>query len=161
MIHDRYTLLYKQTNNNQSCYWGTEKYIVKDFQERFPGCIADAKGNERRIMLCNHLCLLLLLVVVVLGLSRHHLFCAFSVFLTQKPHSSCLAFFPLHSSGYTPLRCCESNYFLCPSSRLTVSRTTTTTTALSPSHVQSQKRNRAGPTHATHATNKRNKQSVS
>jgi peptide-methionine (S)-S-oxide reductase len=25
------------------CYWGTEKYIVKDFQERFPGSIEDAK----------------------------------------------------------------------------------------------------------------------
>jgi peptide-methionine (S)-S-oxide reductase len=25
------------------CYWGTEKYIVKDFQAKFPGCIADAK----------------------------------------------------------------------------------------------------------------------
>jgi peptide-methionine (S)-S-oxide reductase len=25
------------------CYWGTEKYIVKDFQKKFPGCISDAK----------------------------------------------------------------------------------------------------------------------
>ena len=25
------------------CYWGTEKYIVKDFQKKFPGAIADAK----------------------------------------------------------------------------------------------------------------------
>lgn len=25
------------------CYWGTEKYIVKDFQKKYPGCIADAK----------------------------------------------------------------------------------------------------------------------
>uniref|UniRef100_A0A7S1D181 peptide-methionine (S)-S-oxide reductase n=1 Tax=Cyclophora tenuis TaxID=216820 RepID=A0A7S1D181_CYCTE len=25
------------------CYWGTEKYIVKDFQERFPNSIKDAK----------------------------------------------------------------------------------------------------------------------
>jgi peptide-methionine (S)-S-oxide reductase len=25
------------------CYWGTEKYIVKDFQTRFPGSIGDAK----------------------------------------------------------------------------------------------------------------------
>jgi peptide-methionine (S)-S-oxide reductase len=25
------------------CYWGTEKYIVKDFQGRFPGSIAEAK----------------------------------------------------------------------------------------------------------------------
>lgn len=25
------------------CYWGTEKYIVKDFQETFPGAIKDAK----------------------------------------------------------------------------------------------------------------------
>lgn len=25
------------------CYWGTEKYIVKDFQKKHPGCIANAK----------------------------------------------------------------------------------------------------------------------
>jgi len=25
------------------CYWGTEKYIVKDFQKKFPGVIKDAK----------------------------------------------------------------------------------------------------------------------
>jgi len=25
------------------CYWGTEKYIVKDFQKKHPGCIASAK----------------------------------------------------------------------------------------------------------------------
>merc|ERR1711935_668653 len=25
------------------CYWGTEKYIVKDFQKKYPGCIANAK----------------------------------------------------------------------------------------------------------------------
>lgn len=25
------------------CYWGTEKYIVKDFQKKFPGTIQDAK----------------------------------------------------------------------------------------------------------------------
>lgn len=25
------------------CYWGTEKYIVKDFQKKHPGVIADAK----------------------------------------------------------------------------------------------------------------------
>lgn len=25
------------------CYWGTEKFIVKDFQKQHPGCIADAK----------------------------------------------------------------------------------------------------------------------
>eukprot|EP00536_Pseudo-nitzschia_multiseries_P005759 jgi/Psemu1/13406/gm1.13406_g len=25
------------------CYWGTEKYIVKDFQKMHPGCIANAK----------------------------------------------------------------------------------------------------------------------
>ena len=25
------------------CYWGTEKYIVKDFQKQFPGAIKDAK----------------------------------------------------------------------------------------------------------------------
>ena len=25
------------------CYWGTEKYIVKDFQKKFPGCIQTAK----------------------------------------------------------------------------------------------------------------------
>lgn len=25
------------------CYWGTEKYIVKDFQKKFPGSIAEAK----------------------------------------------------------------------------------------------------------------------
>jgi len=25
------------------CYWGTEKYIVKDFQKQYPGCIASAK----------------------------------------------------------------------------------------------------------------------
>ncbi|CAJ1950078.1 unnamed protein product [Cylindrotheca closterium] len=25
------------------CYWGTEKYIVKDFQKKHPGCIKDAK----------------------------------------------------------------------------------------------------------------------
>lgn len=25
------------------CYWGTEKYIVKDFQQKFPGSIKDAK----------------------------------------------------------------------------------------------------------------------
>jgi peptide-methionine (S)-S-oxide reductase len=25
------------------CYWGTEKYIVKDFQKKFPGAIQDAK----------------------------------------------------------------------------------------------------------------------
>jgi len=25
------------------CYWGTEKYIVKDFQSRFPGSIKNAK----------------------------------------------------------------------------------------------------------------------
>mmetsp|Transcript_50171 Transcript_50171/g.74479 ORF Transcript_50171/g.74479 Transcript_50171/m.74479 type:complete len:188 (+) Transcript_50171:118-681(+) len=25
------------------CYWGTEKYVVKDFQGKFPGSIADAK----------------------------------------------------------------------------------------------------------------------
>jgi hypothetical protein len=27
------------------CYWGTEKYIVKDFQKKHPGCIASAKGG--------------------------------------------------------------------------------------------------------------------
>ena len=25
------------------CYWGTEKYVMKDFQAKFPGSIADAK----------------------------------------------------------------------------------------------------------------------
>lgn len=25
------------------CYWGTEKYIVKDFQKKHPGCIAKAR----------------------------------------------------------------------------------------------------------------------
>ncbi|KAL3934429.1 MAG: hypothetical protein SGARI_003385, partial [Bacillariaceae sp.] len=25
------------------CYWGTEKYIVKDFQKKHPGCIETAK----------------------------------------------------------------------------------------------------------------------
>lgn len=25
------------------CYWGTEKYIVMDFQKKHPGCIANAK----------------------------------------------------------------------------------------------------------------------
>jgi peptide-methionine (S)-S-oxide reductase len=30
-------------DNDCSCYWGTEKYIVKDFQKKYPGCIADAK----------------------------------------------------------------------------------------------------------------------
>jgi len=25
------------------CYWGTEKYIVTDFQKKYPGCIANAK----------------------------------------------------------------------------------------------------------------------
>ena len=25
------------------CYWGTEKYIVKDFQKLHPGAIKDAK----------------------------------------------------------------------------------------------------------------------
>merc|ERR1711865_1172454 len=24
------------------CYWGTEKYIVQDFQQKFPGCLASA-----------------------------------------------------------------------------------------------------------------------
>jgi peptide-methionine (S)-S-oxide reductase len=24
------------------CYWGTEKYVVKDFQKMFPGSIASA-----------------------------------------------------------------------------------------------------------------------
>lgn len=24
------------------CYWGTEKYVVKDFQNKFPGSIASA-----------------------------------------------------------------------------------------------------------------------
>ena len=25
------------------CYWGTEKYIVQDFQQKFPGCLASAQ----------------------------------------------------------------------------------------------------------------------
>lgn len=34
--------IYSREHLNR-CYWGTEKYIVKDFQKKHPGCIADAK----------------------------------------------------------------------------------------------------------------------
>ena len=27
----------------QGCYWGTEKFVVKDFQEKFPGAIKEAQ----------------------------------------------------------------------------------------------------------------------
>ena len=28
---------------SSGCYWGTEKYIVKDFQKKYPGSVKDAK----------------------------------------------------------------------------------------------------------------------
>ena len=41
-------LNYDMTTSNdqqqfQGCYWGTEKYIVKDFQKKYPGSIKKAK----------------------------------------------------------------------------------------------------------------------
>ena len=55
-INSNSNYYYIQNNNNNKmtmisstlalgagCYWGTEKYIVKDFQKKFPGAIADAK----------------------------------------------------------------------------------------------------------------------
>ena len=35
--------LFSRILHSCRCYWGTEKYIVKDFQKKFPGVIADAK----------------------------------------------------------------------------------------------------------------------
>jgi peptide-methionine (S)-S-oxide reductase len=37
------TLIGKTLALGAGCYWGTEKYIVKDFQAKYPGCIASAK----------------------------------------------------------------------------------------------------------------------
>jgi peptide-methionine (S)-S-oxide reductase len=37
------TVISKTLALGAGCYWGTEKYIVKDFQKKFPDCIADAK----------------------------------------------------------------------------------------------------------------------
>lgn len=40
-------MFWKTRNNHpilyRSCYWGTEKYVVKDFQKKHPGCIARAR----------------------------------------------------------------------------------------------------------------------
>lgn len=43
MITTHYSLSLFLIYYSYSCYWGTEKYIVKDFQKKFPGVIADAK----------------------------------------------------------------------------------------------------------------------
>lgn len=35
--------IYARIHHNLGCYWGTEKFVVKDFQKKFPNSIQDAK----------------------------------------------------------------------------------------------------------------------